>query len=81
MVIILLFIVDGGWSDWSTWNDCSVECGKGETSRTRECVNPAPQYGGNLCQMDGSKDTEMQTCYRTPCTSNFFFQIYAHLED
>ena len=75
MVIMLLFIVDGGWSDWSTWNDCSVECGKGETSRTRECVNPAPQYGGNLCQMDGSKDTEMQTCYRTPCTSNFFSNL------
>ena len=69
-VIMLLNKVDGGWSDWSTWADCSVECGKGETSRTRKCDNPAPQYGGNSCHVDGSKDTEMQTCYRTPCIGN-----------
>ena len=44
----------------------------GVTSRTRKCDSPAAQYGGNLCRMDGSKDTEMQTCYRAPCTSNNF---------
>ncbi|CAF1064997.1 unnamed protein product [Adineta steineri] len=41
--------VDGGWSDWSNFTACSVTCGIGVYSRVRDCDNPVPSYGGDLC--------------------------------
>ncbi|XP_066271469.1 uncharacterized protein [Branchiostoma lanceolatum] len=41
--------VDGGWSDWGPWSDCSVTCGVGEETRDRTCTNPAPANGGVDC--------------------------------
>ncbi|XP_035675461.1 ectin-like, partial [Branchiostoma floridae] len=37
--------IDGGWSDWSPWSDCSVTCGVGTQTRDRSCTNPAPANG------------------------------------
>ncbi|XP_068693813.1 SCO-spondin-like isoform X2 [Montipora foliosa] len=42
--------VDGGWSEWSGWTDCSVTCGNGTKSRARNCNNPAPIAGGRHCK-------------------------------
>ncbi|XP_059154883.1 uncharacterized protein LOC131940263 [Physella acuta] len=51
--------VNGGWENWSQWSSCSVTCGSGVKSRSRECDSPKPENGGELCQ--GSK-TETQVC-------------------
>ena len=51
--------VDGGWSDFGDWSECSADCGGGTQTRTRTCTNPAPANGGAYCV--GSA-TETQDC-------------------
>lgn len=58
-----LTLVDGGWSAWSAWSTCSG----GTQTRTRNCDNPAPQYGGLKCRKsDGITraltETESRSC-------------------
>ena len=56
--------VDGGWSEFGEWSECSAACGGGTQSRTRSCTNPAPAHGGTDCQ--GLK-TESQNCNTDEC--------------
>ena len=63
--------VDGGWSSWSSWTECSVTCGTGVVSRGRRCDNPAPAAGGRSCQ---GHPRDVQTC-NTPeiCIGTYCF--------
>ncbi|XP_063690486.1 uncharacterized protein LOC134823063 [Bolinopsis microptera] len=56
--------VNGGWSNYGDWLECSVTCGGGSQSRTRTCKNPAPLYGGKDCQ---GQDSESQDCNPQEC--------------
>ncbi|XP_053402734.1 A disintegrin and metalloproteinase with thrombospondin motifs 18-like [Mercenaria mercenaria] len=42
--------INGWWTEWGQWSHCSRSCGGGIKTRTRECNNPRPQYGGKTCQ-------------------------------
>ncbi|XP_015927012.1 semaphorin 5c [Parasteatoda tepidariorum] len=41
--------LDGHWSEWTSWSECSAFCGSGIQTRERRCNDPAPQYGGKEC--------------------------------
>ncbi|KAL5253104.1 hypothetical protein ACHWQZ_G015763 [Mnemiopsis leidyi] len=53
-----LLIVDGGYSDFGDWSECSAECGGGTQTRSRTCTNPAPANGGADCEGDSSETRE-----------------------
>jgi hypothetical protein len=44
--------VDGDWSLWSEWSECSRTCGGGIRRSLRSCTNPEPKNGGKLCKGD-----------------------------
>ncbi|KAM4544149.1 SCO-spondin [Fundulus diaphanus] len=56
--------VDGAWTPWSVWSDCSVTCGQGTHVRTRACINPPPRNNGSDCS-GPAKQT--QSCQTPPC--------------
>ncbi|XP_065911543.1 scavenger receptor cysteine-rich domain superfamily protein-like [Dysidea avara] len=56
--------VDGGWSEYTSEGPCSVTCGSGCKSFTRNCTNPPPSCGGKQC--DGPT-TVIRQCDLKPC--------------
>ena len=41
--------VDGGFSQWTTWSQCSATCGIGTQHRNRSCTDPSPANNGKPC--------------------------------
>jgi len=56
------FLLDGTWSEWSDWGECSLACGGGYMFRQRVCSPPA--NGGKLCPGD---DKENRLCNTQKC--------------
>uniref|UniRef100_A0A3P8V8E3 SCO-spondin n=1 Tax=Cynoglossus semilaevis TaxID=244447 RepID=A0A3P8V8E3_CYNSE len=56
--------VDGAWTPWSVWSDCSVTCGPGAQVRTRACINPPPRNNGSDCS---GPERETRECRSSPC--------------
>ncbi|KAI8488027.1 hypothetical protein Bbelb_341450 [Branchiostoma belcheri] len=56
--------VNGQWSAWSGWSDCSTTCGNGVQERMRTCDTPAPANGGLDCV---GLSTEQQQCDSGDC--------------
>lgn len=60
--------VDGKWSKWSDWEECSKTCGGGTRSRSRNCEGPF--FGGKDCN---GEPTETENCGETPCPVDGIF--------
>ncbi|KAJ0065491.1 hypothetical protein NL108_012446 [Boleophthalmus pectinirostris] len=56
--------VDGNWSEWSVWEECSRTCGHGNRTRVRTCSDPPAQHGGRACE---GKAVEVMMCSVRPC--------------
>ncbi len=56
--------VDGNWSAWSNFSDCSPSCLIGIKTRYRTCTNPAPQYAGRPCV---GTDVDFVICNASDC--------------
>ncbi|CAG2247557.1 unnamed protein product [Mytilus edulis] len=66
-------IIDGDYTDWSEWDDCSQICLK-QTHRRRTCHNPTPCNGGILCTVNRGVDELTKQCKVPPCLS---YQIFS----
>ncbi|XP_067030893.1 uncharacterized protein [Acropora muricata] len=65
--------IDGGWSDWSKWTNCTKNV-NGIQMRTRQCVNPKPQFGGKLCT--GLNATAIRGCTtKSRCRQDFSVRL------
>ncbi|XP_011264749.2 semaphorin-5A [Camponotus floridanus] len=52
--------VEGQWSCWTEWSECSATCGIGIRTRTRECLGPESCNGPRL---------DRETCEMASCES------------
>ncbi|XP_015201701.2 A disintegrin and metalloproteinase with thrombospondin motifs 14 isoform X1 [Lepisosteus oculatus] len=59
---------DGSWGSWNKFGSCSRSCGGGVRSRSRQCNNPPPAYGGRDCP--GSA-FEYQICNTEECAGPY----------
>ena len=66
----MYFLVDGNFTEWTSWSVCSKTCGLGQVHRSRSCSNPLPQYGGKFCS---GNDTESKPCNKGPCCEYHLF--------
>ncbi|XP_071128331.1 uncharacterized protein [Mytilus edulis] len=53
--------INGGYTDWSEWDDCSQKCLK-QTFRRRKCHNPTPCNGGIHCTVNIGVDELTKQC-------------------
>ena len=70
--LYLLFIENGGYSEWGSYGTCSKTCGGGVQTRTRTCTNPPPTSGGKDCSILGP-DTSSRECNIDDCPGKINF--------
>ena len=57
-------LVDGNWTSWIEWGNCSVTCGDGAKTRSRTCTDPSPANGGSDCV---GSPSETDACSTSDC--------------
>ncbi|CAH3177156.1 unnamed protein product [Porites evermanni] len=61
--------IDGGFTEWSEWSECSATCGGGTHQRSRTCTNPPPKNDGKPCseQVNLGPPKETENCNTQDC--------------
>ena len=65
-ILLFVFVVNGGYSDWGQYGDCSKSCGGGKQTRKRTCTNPPPSHDGKDCSGLGL-DSSSRECSNQEC--------------
>ena len=64
----MLLLVDGKYTEWAAWGECSKTCGEGRKRRKRYCSSPKPDFGGKTCGEQKLGDSaEIAKCNLDPC--------------
>ena len=66
---------DGGWSEWSSFGDCTYSGGDCKRTRHRNCDSPWPSERGLPCV---GPDSESEDCDKELCTGRYFGYIESH---
>ena len=61
IIFVLATAVNGNYTEWTDFTECSKTCEGGQRSRSRTCTNPPPQNGGKDCMSLG-RDVEYDEC-------------------
>ncbi|KRY13501.1 A disintegrin and metalloproteinase with thrombospondin motifs 16, partial [Trichinella patagoniensis] len=62
--------LDGQWSTWSEWSNCSSRCTAGSQSRRRSCDSPRPMNGGTDCLGTARQVKSCQPTDHRHCTAS-----------
>ena len=57
---------DPAFSDWTSWNQCSVSCGRGSQARYRRCATPQ----NTIAFTCTGKTMDIRNCEELPCSNN-----------
>ena len=66
----MAYLVDGGWSAYGKYGQCTKKCGGGVKIRSRTCTNPKPAHGGEPCT---GKSEETASCNTKQCPGESSF--------
>ncbi|KAH3833888.1 hypothetical protein DPMN_107204 [Dreissena polymorpha] len=67
--------INGFWSHWNPWGDCSAACSVGFRQRIRQCNNPTPLNEGMSCE--GSPIEEVPCDTGVPCPQDGGWSIWS----
>jgi len=56
--------VNGKWSQWTPWSNCTAKCSVGNRERARKCNDPSPKFKGKPCT---GLSKEIEKCNEQPC--------------
>lgn len=59
--------MDGNWSKWAPYGQCSRTCGGGVQLAKRECSNPPPANEGKYCE---GVRVKYRSCGLDPCSNS-----------
>ena len=78
---LILADIDGGFTEWSEWSECSATCGGGTHHRSRTCTNPPPKNDGKPCseQVNLGPPKETENCNTQDCRKTWIRFYYLNL--
>lgn len=75
---LILADIDGGFTEWSEWSECSATCGGGTHYRSRTCTNLPPKNDGKPCseQVNLGPPKETENCNTQDCRKTWIRFYY-----
>lgn len=70
-VFACILDIDGGYTEWSKWTECTATCGGGTRRHSRTCTRPKPKNNGKTCvKQKLGPAIETENCNTKKCGKN-----------